>query len=468
MTGKLPSCLLLSIALATVAGCTADIVDKGWQPMRPLGNDLATLRPPVDPKVATQPAAAVEPTGPLTLRQALTLAMLHSPDLVGASWEVRMAEARAIQASLPPNPEIGFDLESISSPRVVEMVLSLGQVIFLSDKLARRKQVAMLDRDMSGWDWEAMRIGVYSDTTKAFVALVAAQERLALAEDIVGISQKLLDTAGERIRSGKASPLEEMKAKVELGTVRADLEQARQAVLASRQRLAAMWGGTSPKFAKAEGRMEAGDTIPTVDQVFCLVEQNPEVARWTTEMQRRQAVVRLERRNAIPDLTIGGGFKREKASGEAAARGLTVGASIPIPIFDRNQGGIKESRYNVAKGHEERRATRVRVLTEIADAYQSMASAHARSSILGRSVVPEARKAFDAASAGYNEGKFPYLDVLDAQRTVFDAQVKHLEALAEYLSAVADIEGLIGQSIETIVETKASTQEAATQPSQEK
>ena len=460
-------CSLVFVMPALLAGCTADIVDNGWQPMRPLGKDLTTLRPPVDPKAATQPASATEPTGPLTLRYALTLAMLHSPDLAGASWEVRMAEARAIQASLPPNPEIGFDLESVASPRVVTSVLSLGQVIFLSDKLARQKQVAMLDRDMSGWDWEARRIRVYSDTTKAFVELVAAQERLALAEEIVAISRKLLDTAAERVRSGKSAPLEEMKAKVELSTLRADLEQARQAVLAARQRLAATWGGMDPKFARAEGQLVAGGVIPTADQVFRLVDQNPEVARWTTEMQRRQAVVRLERRRAIPDLTIGAGFKREKATGEPAARGVTVGASIPIPIFDRNQGGIRESRYNVAKGHEEQRATRVRVLTEIADAFAAMASAHARSSILGRDVVPEAQKAFDAASAGYNEGKFPYLDVLDAQRTIFDARVQHLESLAEYLSAAADIEGLVGQSIEAIGETKANGQQAATQKSQE-
>jgi cobalt-zinc-cadmium efflux system outer membrane protein len=466
MTNKPTGWPLLCMALSLLAGCTADIVDKGWQPMRPLGNDLATLRPPADVKEATQPAAAVEPTGPLTLRQALTLAMLHGPDLAGASWEVRMAEARAIQAGLPPNPEIGFDLESVASPRVVETVLSLGQVIFLSDKLARQKQVAMLDRDITGWDWEARRIRVYTETTKAFVMLVAAQERVALAEEIVGVSQKLFDVAAERVRSGKAAPLEEMKAKVELSTVRADLEQARQTVLAARQRLAAAWGGLRPQFARAEGRLEADGAMPAADQVFALVEQNPEIARWATEMQRRQAVARLERRKAIPDLTLGGGFKHEKAFAEAegesdaVVRGFTFGASIPIPI--------KESRYNVAKGREEQRATKARVLTEIADAFAAMASAHARSSILGKDVVPEAQKALDAASAGYNEGKFSYLDVLDAQRTVFDARVQHLEALAEHLAAVADVEGLVGQSIETIAETKANTQEASTQKSEEK
>ncbi|MCG3179520.1 MAG: Cobalt-zinc-cadmium resistance protein CzcC [Phycisphaerae bacterium] len=470
MTGKIAGWPLPCMAVLLLAGCTADIVDRGWQPMRPLGKELATFRPSPDPKAAAaaQPAIAVEPDGPLTLRQALALAMLHSPDLAGASWEVRAAEARAIRASLPPNPEIGLDLESVASPRVIETVLSLGQVIFLSDKLTRQKQVAMLDRDMSGWDWEASRIRIYSNTTKVFVALVAAQQRLSLAEEIVAISRRLLDVTAERVRSGKASPLEEMKAKVELSTVRADLEQARQAVLAARQRLAATWGGTTPRFDKAEGRLESGGPIPTADQVFGLVEQNPEVARWATEMQRREAVVSLERRKAIPDLLIGGGFKREKADGEAAARGFTLGASIPIPIFDRNQGGIKESRYNAAKGREEQRATKARVLAEIADAYQTMASAHARSSILGREVVPEAQKAFDAASAGYNEGKFAYLDVLDAQRTVFDARVQHLEALADYLSAVADIEGLVGQRVESATVTNATTQEATTRASQEK
>ena len=446
--------ITLSAALlvgAVMGGCTADIVDKGWQPMRPLGKDMATLRPPVDPRQGgTQPAAVVEPKGPLTLRQALSLAMLHNPELAGASWEVRAAEARAIQASLPPNPEIGFDLESVSSPRVVESVLSLGQVIFLSDKLARQKQVALLERDMSGWDWEARRVRVYTETTKAFIALLAAQERLALAEEIVAVSRKLLGVAAERVRIGKAAPLEEMKAKVELSRVLADAEEARQGVLAGRHLLAATWGGTSPRFARAEGRLGLGQTVVAAERVLALVEQNPEVARWATEMQRRQAVVRLERRRAIPDLTIVGGGKREDASGESAANGFALGVSIPIPIFDRNQGGIKESRYNLAKGHQERRATLVRVLTEIAAAYRTMASSYARSTILNEQIIPEAQKAFDAATAGYNEGKFTYLDVLDAQRTVFDARVQQSEALAEHLAAVAEMEGLIGQSLQSI------------------
>jgi cobalt-zinc-cadmium efflux system outer membrane protein len=225
-----------------------------------------------------------------------------------------------------------------------------------------------------------------------------------------------------------------------------------------------------PMFTKAEGQLAIGGAIPTADQVFALVEQSPEVTRWTTEMLRRQAVARLERRKAISDLTLGGGVRRETEKtddGTTVARGFTVGASIAIPIFDRNQGGIRESQYSVAKGHAEQRAARARVLTEIADAYQSMAAAHARSAILGQEVVPEAQKAFDAATAGYNEGKFPYLDVLDAQRTVFDARVQHLEARAEHLAAVADIEGLVGQTVESITEAKVNTQEAATQKSQE-
>lgn len=468
MTSRFRAWSLLWTGLAFMAGCTAGIVDQGWQPKRPLGKDLATLHPPVNPQAAAPSATAAEPTGPVTLRQALALAMLHNPDLASASWEVRSAEARAIQASLPPNPEIGFDLESVASPRVTEGLLSLGQVIFLSDKLARQKQVALLEASVAGWDWESQRISVYTETAKAFVSLVAAQERMELARKIVAVAGKLLDTASERVRSGKASPLEEMKAKVELSTLSADCAQAEQAVLAARQRLAATWGAIAPRFARADGELAARKEIPTAQQVFALLDQNPEVARWATEMQRREAVVRLERRKAIPDLTLAGGYKREKASGEAGANGFALGASIPLPVFDRNQGGIKESRYQVAKGQEERRSTRARVMTEIADAYQSMASAHARASILGLQVIPEAQKAFDAAQAGYREGKFPYLDVLDAQRTLFNARVQRLEALEEYLTAVANVEGLVGQSLETIAETRPTTQAAARSELQEK
>ena len=454
---------LILFPVLTWGGC-ANFQDEGWQSRRPLGADAATYYPPLERPSTTQPATLVkEPAGPLVLRQALALALLHNPELASVSWKVRMAEARRVQAGLPPNPEIAFDIETFGALSTAERTVQLGQVIFLSGKLERQTKVAALERDLAGWDYEAKRIAVYTATVKAFVALRAGQENVALAEEVVATSQRMVGTAAERVRNGKASPIEEMKAKVELGKVRLDLERARQEVAGARKRLASLWGSAAPKFSEADAPFDLGPSLPPAEQLTMLLAQNPDVARWATEMQLRQAVAKLETAKAIPDPTIGGGFKR--ADGR---NGWMAGAAIPIPLFDRNQGGIRESEYGMAQAHDERRAAEAQAYRDLAEAYQLLATAHAQAVILQTQILPEAQKAFDASSEGYSQGKIGYLDILDAQRTLFDAKLQWVQTLADIHTAAANVEGLIGQSIESIVETKASKQEAETQESQEK
>jgi cobalt-zinc-cadmium efflux system outer membrane protein len=96
----------------------------------------------------------------------------------------------------------------------------------------------------------------------------------------------------------------------------------------------------------------------------------------------------------------------------------------------------------------------VRVYTQLADAYQAMATAHAQAGILREQILPEAQKAFDASSAGYQQGKFAYLDVLDAQRTLFDSRNQYLTAMTEFYAAAADLEALVGQSLQSIANNK--------------
>jgi cobalt-zinc-cadmium efflux system outer membrane protein len=419
----------------------------------------------MDPSNAAQPAILdQEPTGPLTLRQTLVLALLQNPELASVSWKVRMAEARRVQAGLPPNPEIAFDIETFGALSTAERTLQLGQVIFLSGKLERQTKVAALERDLAGWDYEAKRIAVYTATVKAFVAVRAAQENVKLIEQIVATSQKMVDAAVERVRNGKASPIEEMKAKVELGKVRLDLERAHQEVAGARKRLASYWGSAVPKFSEADAPFDLGPSVPAADRLTTLLEQNPDVARWATEMQLRHAITKLENAKAIPDPTIGGGFKR--ADGR---NGWTAGIAIPIPIFDRNQGGIRESEYGVAQARDERRAAEAQAYRDLADAYQLLATSHAQASILQSQILPEAQKAFDASSEGYSQGKFGYLDVLDAQRTLFDAKLQWVQTLADYHAAAANVEGLIGQSLASVGNEKPQqTSTTATAPATQK
>ena len=174
---------------------------------------------------------------------------------------------------------------------------------------------------------------------------------MALATDLTHISQQVFDTAAERVASGKAAALERHKAQVALGASKLLLERARQGAEALRKKLAATWGATQPRFTQAEGAFEVVPAIPTADQLAALISQNPDIARWKTEMEQRQAALAVARAKAIPDVTLRGGIKHLEDTDDT---GFLIGFSIPLPAFDRNQGGIRESMAKLAKATQER------------------------------------------------------------------------------------------------------------------
>jgi cobalt-zinc-cadmium efflux system outer membrane protein len=192
------------------------------------------------------------------------------------------------------------------------------------------------------------------------------------------------------------------------------------------------------------GDLDSLQAIPSAEALAQRVEQNPDMARWVTAMAQRQSAVTLEEANLIPDPTLGGGFRYFN---ESKAQAFLFGVSLPLPVFDRNQGKNLEARYQLAKAEEERRAAAVSVYTSLAETYAELSAALTEASTLRDEVLPGAQSAFDAISEGYRQGKFQFLEVLDAQRTLFEVRGQYIEALATYHKAVAALERLIGEPL---------------------
>ena len=117
---------------------------------------------------------------------------------------------------------------------------------------------------------------------------------------------------------------------------------------------------------------------------------------------------------------------------------------MPLPFFDRNQGGIQEAIDRLRQAAHEQEAASARVTVALADAYRALATAHDDAGAIAVDLLPGAQRTFDAIDTGYRLGKFGYLDLLDAQRTLVSAQRQHLGALADYHKAAADVERLTG------------------------
>jgi len=465
---------LVVLSLPFAAGCTSVAREDNWPSPRPLWDDIEAYRTPSLAREDNNKESGSEikardipePSGIITLRHALAYALVHNPALAVFSWEIRVADARRLQASLLPNPEFEVEVEEFGGVDErrgfdgSETTIQLGQLIELAGKRSKRTRLAALEKDLAGWDYESKRLDVMNQVAQAFVDVLASQERLALLKELVDLSEQVFIAVEQRVNAGKDSPVEQTKAKVALTTIQIEWERAKLILVSARKQLVATWGSSTPVFTKVAGQFDNVSPIPSDSVLIASVSQNPDIARWAMEMEQRQATVDLEKAQAIPDPTVFGGARRFNETDDTA---FLLGISIPLPLFDRNQGNILAAKYRLAKAREERKAVETGLYAALAEAYQALSSAFAETTALRNDVLPGAQSAFDAASRGYREGKFGYLQLLDAQRTLFEARGQYVESLAAYHKARAEVERLIGQSLDSIENNRKSKQKGQEQ-----
>jgi outer membrane protein, heavy metal efflux system len=392
------------------------------------------------------PTLAAAESAELTLREALALTLQTNPELGAFSQEVRATEAAVLQADVLPNPVLEIGGDNLGNARKADAgdraaVIQIGQLIELGGKRAARVRLAETGRDLANWDYEAKRIDILSQVTRRFVDVLASQQRETLAAESLRLAQQVTDAVAKRVQAGKASPVEETKARLATAAAQVELEQAKRELISARNALGALWGSGRPRFEKAVGDLERIAPLPAYERLAERVRGNPDLARWSSEVTRRQAAIDAERAKAVPDVTVTAGALRFSQFDDYAY-GIKI--SLPIPLFDRNRGGILEANSRLDKATDEQRAAESRLFTELAQACQRLAAIEKEIETLRMTLLPGAQSAYEAATKGYQLGKFGFLDVLDAQRTLFQTRSQYLRALADYQRGVAEIERLIG------------------------
>lgn len=386
---------------------------------------------------------APEPAGELTLDQALSFASSRSPEIAAMQSEIRARDGRLLQAGTRPNPELSGTTENLGGDVAqtggVQSTLQVGQRLELGGDRAARTAVASAARDLARWDLESRRLDVAARVTGAFVDVLSAQRRLELATDTVRLAEEVRSTVAARVEAGKVSPIEETRAEVALATENIERDRAAADLAGARSRLAATWGSTRPHFERVVGDLAAIPSVPSLEAVTAQLDRNPEIARWTAEISEREAMLRVERARAIPDVTLGGGYRHFELGSSAAV----ITASVPLPLFDKNRGAQIEARERIAKAQEERRAAIVRLRQLVEETHASFTRAEGEVRNLREQVVPRAESVYAAVTEGYSLGKFGYMEVLDARRTLAAVRGQLVRAQAESQRTYADLQRLM-------------------------
>ena len=376
----------------------------------------------------------------LTMDQALETAFANNPDLAAAQWETGIAQGERQQAGLIPNPEVSWEAEDTRRNSRTTTVM-INQPIELGGKRGARIEVASRAQDAAGIELERKRNVLRADVIQAFYSSSTAQQRLLLSRQSLELAERGLRVAQGRIKSGKSSPVEGTRAEVQLSEVRLELRRAERDEASAYQRLAQVMGAPLPAFVSVGDPGRSMPTVPDSSLLLNRIGETAELRLAKLQIDQREASLGLEKAQRIPDLTVSIGSQYDERERE---RVNVVGLSMPIPLFNRNQGNVLAAARRTDQARDLRNASELRLRTEIQTTLDQWMTANTEVASFNQTILPAAQSAVDTATRGFEMGKCNFLDVLDAQRTLISARTQYIQAIAEATDAWVRIERIFG------------------------
>ncbi len=383
----------------------------------------------------------------LTLDQAYTNVLNQNPEVRSYEARVMAAEGRRVQESLMPNPQAVFEAENIAgeSPRngldAAEYTLGFEQQIEVAGKRSKREHVASVEKMQATQQALAGIQTKLAQTKAAYMRVAIAQERLALANKRVVLADKTHTTVKRRINAAKAAEIQHTKADIEVSAAEVEQRKATKELDIARTELANLMG-----MSTLESDVSADLTdlpkVPEREVLLGALTDTPLIQLSQLAVMRESSALGLAKANAVADPTFGLGVRRYNEDDGTA---FLASVSMPITLFDRNQGRIAEAKANLLAAESDQQAQRLNLEREAEGLLQTLISSQEEVMAYQEGLLPSAQKAYRQAGEGFDRGAFSFLDLLDAQRTLFEVQESHLEALAVFYDTKAHIDILTGE-----------------------
>jgi cobalt-zinc-cadmium efflux system outer membrane protein len=389
-------------------------------------------------------AAPPEPFERLTLVRALHLAESFHPALAAARAEVEAAGGRALQAGLFPNPVAVARMESApfegSTTGEAEYPVGISQRVPLGRRLGAGARAGERDAAYLEKELEVRRLEVRSRVHGRFAAALYAARVAALRKEALQNGSSAVAAARARVAAGEAPAEEIPRAEMERLRVEGDLERARSLEEEALLELEAAVGAPDLRVGSVEGSLEEALEVPAIESLAARLAESPILEAAEADLEARRAHLELAEAQRVPDVNLDFFYRRLEASEEDA---FDVGISVPLPVFDRNQGRIREVRANVAAAEARARTVRGEVAARLRVSVSRLSRAVAAARRLREEVLPRAALVLGAAEARYSGGDASLSDVLPVRRDHTAVQLEYLDALREVMESWAGIAGIL-------------------------
>ena len=371
--------------------------------------------------------------------------LASNPSLLAEAADLRAIQVRAEREGLPTPYVAGGDLENfagtglMSGVRSAEATLRLGRVIELGGKQAARKALGEAEVARQRNLADTARIDIASRTTSRFIKVVADQQRLEAARDQVRLADRTRAEVASWVAAARNPESDLRAAEIALAEAELAREHAEHELASARVSLAASWGAFEPDFLAVSGDLRELPSAPAFEAL---------AARLPTATAQRHAALegnaiaarrRVAETSAMPDINLSLGVRRLEALNDQA---LVMSVSMPFGSKRRASLGIAEADAQFVALQARRESQRIEGHQILFERYQELMHARNEYEAVRTQMLPKADQALAFTRRGFEAGRFSFIALAQAQRTLFDLRKRSVDAAARYHTILVEVERL--------------------------
>jgi outer membrane protein, heavy metal efflux system len=407
--------------------------------------------------LAAQPGPATAPPASVSVEQAVQEALDHNIGLLAERYNVAVAQARIVQARLRPNPVLsygldyqdvfrrGFTVENSAGPP--EWNTRVDFTIEGAHKRERRMEVAETAKSVAELNLLNSIRQLTFDVQSAFVDVMAARESVALARENLAALNAIVKVNTDRVRAGDLAEVELLRSQLAAEQFETAVRQAELRRETATLRLQYLMGRKEATGALGVTGNLRSEAAPVVLEEFRAqaLRQRPDLMALQRDQARSVADIRLQIAQGKIDYSVGTMYHNQTGYSNGKAMGFFV--SVPLPVFNRNQGEVERAKQEALQIQARIRALQNGVNNETEIAYRQYSTSKGLLDKIERTMLSQARKVRDITEYSYRRGEASLVEFLDAQRAYNDTVQSYNEARADYARSLYLVDSISGKSV---------------------
>jgi cobalt-zinc-cadmium efflux system outer membrane protein len=405
------------------------------------------------PSPSPEQATVASKTLRLSMTDALGLFIRQNLDVLIAKYGIEYTKGQEVTARLFPNPLLSVGtLSSYTQGRTLsnsgQLFTQVAQLFELAGKRGYRIESAGFGTQSAEAAFEdAVRL-LGLTVKDSYYRVQLAQRRLVLAEENRERFSRILDINTIRFKKGYIAEVDLIRIRLQMVDFQSQVIQSLQDAESAKGELRQLLLLSPSTVLELTTELGFRRIDPDIEKLrVAALAMRPDIRAKRYTFSQRQSDLKLAKAYRIPDVTIGAGYAIQGAQGPDNPGQVALNAGIPLPLFNRNQGGIHQAEVSLQAAEADLDKTVNRVENEVEVAYLNLLQSRRLVEAYFGEVLEDARSTFSIVERAYERGGATILDLLDAARTSRTIQQNYIEALFNYQHHLFQLESSVGQEI---------------------